>query len=104
MLYPSPLQPQPIITAGKRGPARLESQCFFHQKNRDAAWPFTLDHEDLRHEAAKPIEGMHTLVLKWIPIFPYAAEPLAQVAHAFFSPHPPHPLPCTTTLPRTLTA
>src|SRR5690242_16480039 len=48
----------------------LESQCFFHQKNRDAAWPFPLDQEYLRREAARPIEGLHPLVLQGITIFP----------------------------------
>src|SRR5260370_38292783 len=73
MLYPSPLQPQPIITAGKRGPARLESQCFFHQKNRDAAWPFTLYQEELRHEATKPTNCIHTLGPNENRIFPKPA-------------------------------
>ena len=96
--------PSDSVSAGKRGPARLESQCFFHQKNRDAAWPFMLDHENLRHETAKPIEGLHTLVLKRIAIFPYAAEPLAQVAHDFLCAYHPDHVACPKDIARKLAA
>src|SRR5260370_7872229 len=67
----------------------LESQCFFDQKNRDAARQFSLDEENLAGEAVHSIQGLHALVLQGITIFPDPAQPFVHVTHDFLRSHHP---------------